>query len=72
MERVEMIALKTTPMCVRLNEFLPTKIVWLLLFNLAIFVETSFAQQFNSDSWLSKPHGMVRSSRQWEKEIQCS
>jgi hypothetical protein len=54
-----MIALKTTPMCVRLNEFLPTKIVWMLLFGLTIFIETSFAQQFNSDSWLSKPHGMV-------------
>ena len=31
----------------------------MLVFNLAIFIEASFAQQFNSDSWLSKPHGMV-------------
>jgi len=47
-------------MCVRLTGCLPSKkTFWMVLINTAIFVETSFAQQFNSDSWLSKPHGMV-------------
>ena len=33
---------------------------YLIIFAMStIFIKTSFAQQYNSDSWLSKPHGTV-------------
>jgi len=43
-----------------LNAFLRIKKTSFLILCMAtIFIETSFAQQFNSDSWLSKQHGTV-------------